>query len=227
MTNAQRQVQFVPLFAVATVFDTLAGVAVASKHEVWSHISFLWSGPLDNIVFGIAGLQAALFLLDPEGEKVLDQNGEPKVLDSLKLAVSDSETQTAAARRFLDGATGALFALGCVVASALLAGFLSEGPWSLGLLDTAQRHLASLLPIAVVLGAVISFFRLGVTPKKFLPGCLLGALVFLIVALSQGRVDNYLYHLAANLESLHAWALALGWSGVMAVKGLPKRLAAV
>lgn len=221
MSKAEQQRQFVTMFSAGVVFDALAAVAVATKHEVWSHLSFLWSGPLDNIVFGIAGVHAAIFLLDPDGERTIGEGGGIDFKKSLSLAVGDAETQRGAASRFSDGAFLGLSTLSVMTVVALGASFLIDGAAAKGILEVSLRHLGSLLPIASVSALIFGFLRLSGGVRQLLKACALASLVFLVAAFKEGRADNYLYHLATNFESLHAWFLALGWAGLFAARKQP------
>lgn len=217
-TRAEIQRNFVTTFSAGVAFDALAAVAVATKHDVWSHLASFWFGPFDNIVFGVAGVSAALFLLDPNGEKTLTKNGDISIMETLRLASGDVEAQKGFAARFTGGAFLGLSALSAITVMTLGASFVADGAVSKGLLEAALRHLSALLPIALVIGSLAGYLQLSGSVRRLLQSCALASLIFLVVALKEGRVANYLYHLATNFESLHAWFLALGWAGVFAVR---------
>lgn len=212
MSNAERQRQFVPLFYFAVTMDALAAMAAASRDEALSHLSMLWTGPLDNIVYGLAGFQALLFLLDPTGSKILDDKGHHSVVGTAKLAAQDAEMQQGLASRFLLGSQMALHVLAIALLGSLVSALVLPDAISSGLADIFQRHLACLLPIATVVGGGVAFLTQSKRGRDYGIACLMGAAAVTVVAVKQGRIENYLYHMVANLESLYAWCLVLCWS---------------
>ena len=212
MSNAERQRQFVPLFYFAIIMDALAAMAAATKDEALSHLSMLWTGPLDNIVYGLAGFQALLFLLDPTGAKILDEKGNHSVVETAKLAAQDADMQRGLASRFLRGSQMALHVLSIALLGSLVSALVLPDVVSSGLADIFQRHLACLLPIATVVGGGVAFLTQAKRGREYGMACLIGVAAVAVVAVKQGRIENYLYHMVANLESLYAWCLVLCWS---------------
>jgi len=215
MSKPFSQRGFVPLFYFVLIIDLLAAIAVATKEEVWMQLSTVWYGPLDDIFYLAVGFQAFFFLADPLGEKTRKENGEflfSGLFDALKNGEGGEKTF---ARLFVQGAQKSMILLAGALATGLLASWLVSHPVISGCVYAVYRHLSLVLPVSLILAGGFAFLGIGrVTPRFWAVGGL-GMAGLLVVALSDGRWNNHLYHLFVNLESMQAWAAAVAWAGLM------------
>lgn len=218
MTRSERQLQFVPLFLFSLCVDVLAAVAVATKDPVWSHLAMLWNGPLDDIIYLVAALQALLFLLDPSGE-VTQGEGNSHSMKRLLAAFSEGKgLERMFSSQFLSGAKTTLVMLPTLLVAVLSVSAFWNSPVSIGLTAVVYRHLAMVFPIFLIVGAGISFLRMAPEVFGFWKATLFGWLGIALMTAVDGRWANHLFHLLANLESIQAWAVAILWAAFFAAK---------
>ena len=209
------QKNFTSLFALALVADFLCRIALATGDEVWEHLAMLWLGPLDDIAFGLAGVQAFLYLLDPKGEKTLDEKGAHNHKQVWTALRTGSEREFA--RNFTRGSARVLMVLPALLGVSLVASVFAPQAVAKGVVLFSVHHLSLVLPVSVAMVAGLAFLRLGGQTSAFWKSALAGGALLLVAAAVDGRWQNHLYHMIANLENLLAWAVTLGWAGFCAV----------
>ena len=208
------QKNFTLLFGLALTADLLCRIALASGDEVWEHLSMLWFGPLDDIAFGLAGVQAFLYLLDPSGEKTVDAGGAHNHKDVLAALKTGGEKEFA--KNFTRGSVRMLMTLPALLAGSLLVSWLGPLPVCKGLVLFSQQHLSLVFPVSVALVAGFAFLKLGDRTSAFWKSASMAGTLLFVAAALDGRWQNHLYHMVANLENLLAWAVTLGWAGLFA-----------
>jgi hypothetical protein len=215
MTEAKPdQKKFVPLFVLAVVADLVTRIALATGDEVWEHLSMLWLGPLDDVFFGLIGLQAFLYLMDPSGEKTIDDKGShnPQMVLSTLQTGGEKELAT----NFVRGSMRALLILPVALVLSLLGAWQVSGPIAKGALGFSQMHLAYILPISLAVVVLFAVLRLGgQTSNYWKTAALAGACLFVAAAVD-GRWQNHMYHMIANLENVMAWTVTFSWAGFFA-----------
>lgn len=217
-TPADIQRGFVTLFFLSLTADLLASIALASGDEVWAHLSMLWFGPLDDIFFGLLGVQATLFLLDPGGAQTQEPSGGGASLSKVWTHVSSGQgVGSGFAQRYVQGIRKVFILLPAALIAFLLLSFFVSNPVVKGAILTSYRHLAYLVPVSVALGLLISLLSFARELEGFWKGTLMATLCLCLVAGSDGRWHNHFYHLFANLENVHAWMVSLAWAGTFAV----------
>lgn len=218
-TPADIQRGFVSLFFVSLMADLLASVALASGDEVWAQLSMLWFGPLDDIFFGLLGVQATLFLLDPGGAQTQESAGGISLSKVWTHLASGQGVASGFAQRYVQGSRRALMLLPALLIAFLLLSLLVSGPLVKGAVLMGYRQLAYLVPVSAALGLGFSLLGLVRQLQAFWKGTLMATLCLCVVAASEGRWQNHFYHLFANLENVHAWMVSLAWAGTFAALG--------
>lgn len=211
----ENQKNFTLLFGLALAADLLCRIAIASGDEVWEHLSTLWFGPLDDIAFGLAGVQAFLYLLDPSGEKTVDASGAHNHKDVLAALKTGGEKEFA--KNFTRGSVKMLMLLPVLLGASLLAAWLVPQPVCKGLALFFQQHLSLVFPVSVAVVAGFTFLKLSSRTSSFWKSATAAGTLLFVAAALDGRWQNHLYHMVANLENLLAWAVTLGWAGLFAV----------
>jgi hypothetical protein len=215
MTDRQKnQKSFISMFVLIVVADLMARIALATGDDVWEHLSMLWLGPLDDVFFALVGIQAFLYMLDPSGEKTLDEKGAHNHHLLLKAFQTGSEKELAV--NFVRGSRFAFLALPVVLVSSLVAVRLVTSPASRGALSFAQQHLSYIFPVSLAVVFLFALLRLGESTSRFWKCAALSAVCLLAAAALDGRWQNHLYHLVANLENIQAWTVAFAWAGFFA-----------
>lgn len=212
MTPAEKQKGFVPLFLFILVADFLAALALASKDEIWTHLCFIWLGPLDDIFYLIVGVQALMFLLDPSGAFSRGEKGEFSFKLTWGRLSSDAESRSIVARGFCEGCSKSLTVLPAFLVMFLILNLALGTLPGLAAQNLLYRYVSFVLPISLF---VVSGFRLtGVLASfsHYWKACLLGFVAVFGVATMDGRWYNHIYHLFANLENIQAWCAAFSWA---------------
>jgi hypothetical protein len=222
MTTSEKQRQFVPLFSFVIVMDLVAAIAAASKDDVWSHLSMLWTGPLDDIFYIVVAIQAFFYLVDPSGEATQNDKGGYSLQGLYELASNGRGVDKVFGEAFLGGARAALVILPLTLMSALVLKFSFSSPICDGLAHMLYRHVSLVFPVYLLLGAVVSFLQLSRSVTPFWKATLLGWVGLLIVVIVDGRWENHLYHLFANLESIQAWSASVAWAAYLTSKSVLK-----
>ncbi len=214
---SQRQQQFVPMFIFILGADFLVSLALASKNDVWAHLAMLWSGPLDDIFYLVAGARAFLFLLDPWG-KTQKEDGSQCWAGTWKLISGGNGVFERLAAGLILGARKCLKVLPLLVLGCLVACGLMESLPLIALKATLYRHLSLVFPVFLFLGLGFSVLGLAPSPGDFWKTSALGWVGLLAVAAVDGRWNNHLYHLFSHLESPQAWAAAVTWAAFFVVE---------
>lgn len=207
------------MFGALLMVDFLVNLASAAGVSELQPLLSLWTGPLDDIFYGITGVQALYYLVDPEGE-----TREAPVmgwLDTVKkifaLLSLERYRRTYLPATFFTGSLRAVGLLGDALLVTVVASALA--PPSAGLtaaLVMLQRHLSSVLPVALLIGlGLLSALR--ARPQKLWGLALLGGLGALVVSMAyDGRWANHVHHLLAALSHLQSWGAAFCWIGAAA-----------
>ena len=174
-----------------------------------------WFGPLDDIAFGLAGVQAFLYLLDPSGAKTVDANGAHNHRNVLEALKTGGEKEFA--RNFTRGSVKMLMTLPVLLGGSLFVSWLMPVPVSKGLVLFSQQHLSLVFPVSVAVVTGFAFLKLSGRSSAFWKSATMAGTLLFVAAALDGRWQNHLYHMIANLENLLAWAVTLGWAGLFAV----------
>lgn len=215
MTDPKKnQKNFVSLFVFILLADFMARIAQATGDEVWEHLAMLWLGPLDDVFFALTAIQAFFYLIDPSGEKTLDGKGAHNHVLLMDAFKSGGEKELA--RNFLRGSQRALIVLPAVLALSLVASWLVASPVSRGALSFSQQHLAYVFPISMAVVLLLVVLRLGGHTTTYWKCATVSGFLLCAVAALDGRWQNHLYHMIANLENLQAWTVSISWAGLFA-----------
>lgn len=219
MTPEKRQREFLPFFCFLLALDGFAAFVMQWGGEDLAPLLALWYGPLDDIFYGLAGLQALYFLLDPKGSS----RSEGPTMGSLETAktagglfygrrneFSDGFYQ--GSRRSMLGVSGLclVFTLASVFTHSLLVDSVA---------GVLQRQLAYLFPVSLVLALMVRIWWTERVPTAWFQAVLACSGTILVTALSDGRLGNHLLHLFLSVESMQAWGAALCWVGLGARYG--------
>ena len=196
--------------------DFLVSLALASKNDVWAHLAMLWSGPLDDIFYLVAGARAFLFLLDPSG-KTQKEDGSQCWPTTWKLLTGGDGAFERVASGLILGARKCLQILPLLVVGCLIACAVVKSLPLIALKATLYRHLSLVFPVFLFLGVGFSVLGLAPSPGDFWKASALGWVGLLAVAAVDGRWNNHLYHLFSPLESPQAWAAAFTWAAFLVV----------
>lgn len=219
MTPEKRQREFIPFFLFLLAVDGFATFVMQWGGEELAPLMALWFGPLDDIFYGIAGLQAFYFLLDPKG----GSRTKEMPMSSLETAKAAGDLFYRQREDFPDGffqgsrrSMLAVSAL-CLLFTAL--NFFSHSDLVASVAVVSQRHLCYLFPISMVLALVVRIWWSDRIPAAWFQAILACAGALLATVVSDGRLVNHLLHLFLSVESLQAWGAALCWIGVGARMG--------
>ena len=213
MNGSTIQRAFLPMFGALVVLDFLCQLASSAGLAELQPLISLWSGPLDDIFYGMAGVQAAYYLIDPFGEtreaELMTWTASVKKIAEL---LSGQQYRRAyLPQTFFTGSLRAAGLLGDAVILAVVANALTQGVAWTALLVLLQRYLACVLPISLGIGAVL-LWALGKRPERMWSLALLGGSgAFLASILFDGRWANHVHHLLASIANLQAWGAALCW----------------
>jgi hypothetical protein len=213
MNATQTQKGFLPMFGMLLVVDFLAQlVSTAGLSELQPLLS-LWSGPLDDIFYGMAGVQALYYLIDPAGE-TRDNPIMGWVASVKKIATLLSEEKFRRAhlpQTFFTGSLRAVAVVGDGLVLAVLACGLAPSVGVTAMLVLLQRHLSFVLPVALLVGFTL-LWAIGSRPQRLWTMAMLAGFAALIVSiLYDGRWDNHAHHLLAALSNPQAWGAAFCW----------------
>lgn len=214
MSPAKRQREFLPLFVFLLVVDCFATFIMEFGGEEFAPLLMLWFGPIDDVFYALAGLQAVYFLLDPQGHTRSPQ-GTMGSLETVKTSASlmSQARSDAFSTGFYNGGQRALAVLSGLTLVALVSNAIFGLPFLSSVCTVAQRHLLFLLPVSLLLGLAVRMLWSAGAPKPWMVS-LGGALGVLLVSMAaDGRWDNHLRHLFLSIESLQAWGAALCWIG--------------
>lgn len=221
MSQSQAQKSFVSFFVLLLVCDFAAQLALVMQLVELQPLVSIWLGPLDDVFYGLCGVQAVYFLLDPLGES--REGAQMSTTGIVKKCVALFNASTENQRRLTDGVFSggarALSFLAGGLAMATAATFLSPVEALTTLRMVLQAHLGYLIPVGGVLVLALGF-RLGRGPHSAWKKTYLAASgVLLLSAALEGRLSNHLFHLFAALSNLQAWGAAASWIGVGAALG--------
>lgn len=207
---------FLPLFVFTQVAELAASVAQVSGEEAFSHLAMLWFGPLDDVFFGLLGIQGVLYLLDPDAEMLKD--GKDQSWPNFWRYLSAGRgAATTFATGFVRGTERVFKVLPLLLLVALILNLVLPGSLMQGLLLSLFRQLGYLVPIAALVVGACRALRLVRDSGVFTRSLGLAALSLLATAAYQGRWENHLYHIFANLENVHAWMTCLAWAATALV----------
>ena len=221
MNSTVIQRAFLPMFGMLLAIDFLAQLATSAGAVELQPLLSLWTGPLDDIFYGLAGVQALYYLVDPTGETrdapVMSWTATVKKIAGL--ASSECHRRAFLPKLFLTGGLRSAAVLGDGVIMAMIAHKLSATVAFAALLQVLQRHLSFVLPIACF-GAVVLFATLQARPQRlwFLAMSVSFSALLLSMAYD-GRWAHHVHHLLASLSHPQAWGAALCW--IAAAASLP------
>ena len=214
-TDTKKTKSFAPMFCYVLVIDLLAYIALASKDEVWGQFAMMWTGPLDDIFYALLGVQGFLYLLDPS-EEILRNKEDRQSLSRLKDLFKEGRgAEKIFAGGFLTGSAKALILLPALLVIGLIAYLGVDHAVLKGLNSLLERQLSLIVPVCAVLGLGFTFLKLTDDTTNFWRGLLFAFAGLLLVAVSDGRWQNHIFHLFNNLESLQAWFLSFAWAGFL------------
>ena len=214
----KHQKQYIPLFCFLIFVDFIAtwlGIAAGGDLDA---LTGLWFGPLDDVLYGIAGVQAFYAFLDPQGKT----RGGKVALGTIETVkkigsclVSPTLNWSTVAARFFEGSQLALVFLPIVLAGALLGDSLATfGHVFSSLALGVGRHLSYVVPIFLISGVGLSLTTKRRPDSAFKMALSIGLAAALGRIFLDGRIDNHLFHFFASLSSLQAWGAACCWIGV-------------
>ncbi|MFA7479779.1 MAG: hypothetical protein WC314_04685 [Vulcanimicrobiota bacterium] len=197
---------FTKLFVFALLVDLVAHMVAASGDEAFEHLVFLWSGPGDDLLYGITSIYAFCYLVNP----ATGMSG----FGTMKKAGVEKQF----ARNFFRGSQYTFFCLAGLLLLGLIGAFLAPHPVSKGAVASFHQHLSLVFPVSLALITGLTFLRIGESNSTLWKGALAaGASLFLATAID-GRWHNQIYHLLANLENVLAWTVTISWVGFFAAK---------
>lgn len=221
MTQNATQKNFLALFPLLLLCDFAAQLAITMEVAELQPLVSIWMGPLDDIFYGLCGIQALYYLLDPDGET--RDEGPMSTTATVKKCVSllgsSAEYQRRLLEGFYSGGVRSLLGLGAALLIVAGACLVTSADALSGLRLVIQAHLGYLLPVSATAVAAFSFF-LGAKPRRCWTQAFLGATAVLLVSAAlDGRMENYLFHLLAGMSNLQAWGATASWIGVASTFG--------
>jgi hypothetical protein len=202
------------MFAMLVLMDFLAQLATSAGIVEFQALVGLWFGPLDDIFYSVAGLQALYFMIDPNGE-----TRDPVPISTVATIkkIAHLLSQERYRRGPLPGAffTGSLRSAGFLGDGLLLvvvAGSLTSSLGLDALLLVMQRHLTYLLPITLAIGATLLWANQERAARLWLAALGGSAVCLLISVVVDGRWSHHVHHLLASISSLQAWGATLCWT---------------
>lgn len=216
MSQSQAQKSFLSFFVLLLVCDFAAQLAITMQVVELQPLVTIWFGPLDDVFYGLCGLQAIYFMLDPEGEtrEGAQMSTTAMVKRCASLLGDSAECQGRFAGAFFSGGTRVLVALAGAMAVASVASLAAPVEALVSLRLVLQAHLGYLLPVSAAVAVALSV-GLSVAPRSCWMKALFAASVILVISAAlDGRLSNHLYHLFAALSNLQAWGAAASWIGV-------------
>lgn len=224
MTAQDKQRGFLPFFTVLLIVDLLASIAYLSGNPDWEQISLLWLGPFDDICFGIVGVFAIFYLLDPLGKDVqLPDGGGYSPKGAWRLIKDDDQALRRFGERCLAGGALTLGLLAPLLISIQFARRFEPSVVIGGVELLLSRHLHYVVPIvavALVVGAIFRLKGAGLYTASLL---VLGEVSLLLSTSSDGRWQDHFYHLLTNLENPQAWLISGCWIAYLLAVSRPKQ----
>lgn len=215
MNGTTFQRGFLPMFAMLLAVDYFVQLAQSSGVVGLEPLLMLWSGPLDDIFYGLAGVQALYFLVDPRGEsrdeKVMSFTATVKRIASL--LSQPRYLRAFLPKTFLTGSLRCLALLGDALIAAIVAHKLLGTDGFAALLVLLQRHLSFVLPIACLGGLLCLGALQARIDKLWFTAVALAGLALLCSMAYDGRWSHHVHHLFASLSNLQAWGAAACWIG--------------
>jgi hypothetical protein len=215
MNAMQAQRGFLPTFALLLVVDFLAQLVNTAGIIEFQPLVSLWSGPLDDIFYGLAGVQALYYLIDPSGETrdspLMSWTATVKKIAAL--LAQDHHRRAHLPQMFFTGSLRAVALVGDGVVLAVVASGLAASVGVTTLLVLLQRHLSFVLPVAVLVGLVL-LWAIDARPQRVWTLAMLAGLGALMLSMAyDGRWANHAHHLLAALSNPQAWGAAFCWIG--------------
>lgn len=215
-TDIQRG--FFPTFLLLLVMDYLTQLVGTAGVAELQPLVALWTGPIDDIFYGIAGVQALYYLIDPFGETrdsgPMSWTGSVKRVASL---LSEGTYRRAyLPRMFFTGSLRAVAGVAPAVLLAVVAHGLASSIGTTTLLIVLQRHLSFLLPVTAICGALLAW-GVSLTPQRLWRTALLVGVASLTVSMAyDGRWSHHVHHLLVALSDPIAWGAAFCWIATLA-----------
>lgn len=219
ITNQQiEQRSFLVLFGAALVGDFLAKFALAGGYHDLGPLAAMWLGPLDDVFYALAGIQAFYFLLDPGGETRSERT--MSTVATIKtiagLLAKPCRFRAHLWSGFFTGSLAAMAILTDLIVFAMLANWVSPAAGWVALMGLAQQHLSQFL-LLVALGAAALITVTGDYPRRFWFQALAMALGILILSTTwDGRWQNLLFEVFNAPYQVRAWGLSLAWIATLA-----------
>lgn len=202
------------MFGMLLVADFMVQLATVAGVVELQPLITLWTGPLDDIFYGMAGVQALYYLVDPHGDTRDDviMSWTATVKKIFALLSQETFRRAHLPGTFFTGSLRAAAVLADALIVAVVASALTSG--SVGLtaaLQTLQRHLSYLLPVALLCGSAL-LWALRARAERLWSLAMLGALAALVISMAyDGRWSNHVHHLLAALSNPQAWGSAFCW----------------
>lgn len=213
MIGTQLQRSFLPTFMILLVMDYLTQLVNSAGLAELQPLVSLWTGPIDDILYGIAGVQALYYLIDPFGETRDDGpmtwTGNVKRIGAL--LAGQPYRRAYLPQMFFTGSLRVSAALAQAVMLAVVAHSLASTPGFAALLVVAQRHLSFVLPVAAICGALMTSLLPLRSERRWRLALLVGAAALALSVAYDGRWSNHAHHLLAALSNPQAWGAALCW----------------
>lgn len=221
--KAVAQKAFIPMFVILLTIDYLVQLIFIEHLTELYHLAAIWNS-VGSALYGIAGLQALYYLLDPWG---LSRSGKTMgttatitsvgkiLLDRLRIERFLAPSFFAGSFKvmsFLSWLGIILLAVNWVIkdSSAMLAAFF-----------LVRDNIFSLVPIALLGGVSLTYL----TPHCPRPRWWLAlgwtVLVSLTLMLWDGRWHNHFHHLLNGVFCLRTWGSSLSWVGAFAALPWP------
>lgn len=204
---------FLGLFGVLVLMDFLAQLATSAGIAEFQALVALWFGPLDDIFYGMAGIQALYYMLDPAGEtrEATPMSTVATVKKIAFLLAQERYRRGPLLPAFFTGSLRSAIFLGDALVLVVVACSLTSSIGLDTLMLVLQRHISYLLPIAMVVGAGLLWVNQDRADKMW-AAAMLGGLACLLVSIAvDGRWAHHVHHLLAAVSSLQAWGAALCW----------------
>lgn len=216
MNQSQAQKSFLSFFVLLLVCDFAAQLALTMQVVELQPLISIWLGPLDDIFYGLCGLQAVYYMLDPTGEtrEGAQMSTTAMVKRCASLLGDSAECQGRFVEGFFSGGVRALVALAGALTVVSVASLAAPVEALVSFRLVLQAHLGYLLPVSAAMAVALSF-GLSVSPRSCWSKAVVAASVVLVASAAlDGRLSNHLFHLFAALSNLQAWGAAASWIGV-------------
>jgi hypothetical protein len=210
------------MFIMLVVLDFMAQLASSAGIVELQGLIGIWLGPLDDIFYGLAGVQALYFMIDPEGHTrdavAVDNSTQATTMTTtatvkkiVRLLGEERHRRANLPRAFFTGSVRAVALLGDALILAVVANGLTSSLGVGAVMLVLQRHLSYLLPIALIVAAAL-LWAADSRPQRIWSLVMLAGFAALLVSMvADGRWSHHVHHLLAALSSLQAWGAALCW----------------